>query len=218
MNVPHCFFVDYPTEKKMLERLICTAAQNTWNNEIRNPKVYIYRATSVMLTSLCVSFWKPPWAFVATFFQLKTVWGAGAQFPDSVHWEDKLYDALLLRWCSGGWVWRNGTRESAGLWVLCRAVCPFLLSIPTSWVCIVWAAVRLAGILQASSDTHTHTHAQSCIHARNKHSSTAADMRGVGFLKHWHFPVTAGLEGMVAADCCWCCSCCLWFSRAEYRK
>lgn len=91
--------------------------------------------------------------------------------------------------------------------VLCVAFRPYL-------------GVHSKSLLYARHGFHRHsqhTRAQSCIQARAKHS-TAADMRGVGFLKHWHFPVTAGLEGMVAADCWCCCSCCLWFSRAEYRK
>lgn len=222
--------VDYPTKKKTLERLIlrCCAvngAKHVKRTKIRNPRVYIYRATSVMLKSLCVFFFfvcfpKPPWAFVASFFQLNTVWGAGAQFPDSVHWEEKLYDELLLRWLGAQVVRGEGFDKMApesrlGCGCCVGGVCPSLLPVLTSWVCIVRACCMLgmapAGLLL----THTRTE----LHTRESKHSTAADMRGVGLLKHWHFPVTAGLEGMVAADCCWCCSsCCLWFSRAEYRK
>lgn len=159
-----------------------------------------------MLTSLCVSFRKLLWAFVASFVQLNTVWVAGAQFSDSVHQEKKLYDELLLRRLGVQTKWHQ--RVS---WVVGAVTCgvhSISLSIPTSWVCIVRAccmlAVAPAGLLW---------------YKREQTHSTAADMRGVGFLKHWHFPVTAGLEGMVAADCwCCCCSCCLWFSREEYRK
>lgn len=82
-----------------------------------------------------------------------------------------------------------------------------------------------------------------CTPARTRtRDATAADTRGAGFsfflfiflhllhffLKHWHFLVTAGFEGMVAAD--WwqlivgilvsvvVLLAVVWFSRAEYRK
>lgn len=56
----YLIFVDYPTKKKMLERLSRAAALSTaqTREKNKNPRVYIYRATSVMLTSLCVSFQK----------------------------------------------------------------------------------------------------------------------------------------------------------------
>lgn len=62
--------------RKMLERLIRTAAQSMAaqtrkKNRIRNPRVYIYRATSVMLTSLCVSFPSRHQLAAARFFPTK---------------------------------------------------------------------------------------------------------------------------------------------------
>lgn len=60
----------------------------------RKIKVYIYRSTSLMLTSLCVSFQE---SFVDTF---QPVVLEAPQAPGSVHVEEKLYDELLR--CSGG--------------------------------------------------------------------------------------------------------------------
>lgn len=64
--------------------LCCQRRKPMKRTKIRNPRVYTYRATSVMLTSLSVSFWKLLWTSVATLFQLNTVSSSGAQFPDSV--------------------------------------------------------------------------------------------------------------------------------------
>lgn len=161
-----------------------------------------------MLTSLCVFFSpKDAVSFCGIIFPTKHR-GAGAQFPGSGIREEKLYDELLLRWSGVQAVWGGGLtkwhqrvgwvvgllrRRSASL----RAVRPYFLG------------VHSASLLYARHGSRGPPPTR-----RSKHS-TAADMRGVGLLKHWHFPVTAGLEGMVAADCCWCC---LSFSRAEYRK
>lgn len=157
---------------------------------------------------------------MASFFQLNTVWGAGAQFPDSVHWEDKLYNELSLRW-SGVQV--GGFDEMAPESRLGCGCCD-VRCVPLLAFCPYFLGVHSTSLLYARHGSRrpplTHTHR--AAYKREQTRSTAADMRGVGFLKHWHFPVTAGLEGMVAADCCWCCCCCcscrLWFSRAEYRK
>lgn len=215
------FFVDYPKEKKTHERLVCAAARSTAQTREKTTKktkrrVYIYRATSIILTSLCVSFWKLLWAFMVKFSQLNTVWGAGAQFPDSVHWE-KLYNELLLRWLD---VQARGSDEMAPesrlacerYDVQCVSLLAFqryFWGVHSTNLLYAWQGSRRTPL------THTHRAA----YTQEQAHFTAADMRGVGFLKHWHFPVTAGLEGMVAADCCCCCcSCRLWFSRAEYRK
>lgn len=72
----------------------CQRHEHTKETKIGKPKVYIYRSTSLMLTSLCVSFQE---SFCGNIF-LSWCCGAGAQFPDLVHLEDKMYDELLLRW------------------------------------------------------------------------------------------------------------------------
>lgn len=136
--------VDYPTKKKTLERLIlrCCAvngAKHVKRTKIRNPRVYIYRATSVMLKSLCVFFF--------CLFSKAAVSVCGIVFPTKHSlrcWSSVSRLSPLggeaVRWvvaevagCSGGeggGVWQNGTRESAGLWVLCRRCVSLLASRP----------------------------------------------------------------------------------------
>lgn len=63
---------------------------------------------------------------------------------------------------------------------------------------ISFAVLRGGGGAFLKTSSHAHVRVHDSTH------SAAANMRGVELLKHWHFPVTAGLEGMVAADCCCC--------------
>lgn len=79
---------------------------------------------------------------------------------------------------------------------VCVCVCPHTFTCPyslgvhsTSWLC--------SELLQARA-TPTHTHR--AVHGRRERNWV---------LKHWHFLVTAGLEGMVAAESC---------ELAEFRK
>lgn len=109
-----------------------------------------------MLTSLCVSFRELLWAFVASFVHLNAVCGAEARFPDSVH-QEKLYNELLLRWSGVQTKWHQ--RASWVVGAETCGVCPFLLSIPTCWVCIVRACCMLGMALVGPPLTHTTTNA-----------------------------------------------------------
>lgn len=176
MNVPHCFFVDYPTEKRMLEWLICAAvlstAQTGERAKIGNPRVYIYRATSVMLTSLCVSFWKPPGAYAATSFQRQThlsCWSLVSRLRplggEAVRWAA----AEVVR-CSGGGLtkWHQGVGWAVGA-VACGvsllAIRPYNLGVHSTSL--------LYARRGSCRPLLTHTSTQSCIHARTNalHSS-----------------------------------------------
>ena len=124
--------------------------KHVWKQKIRNPRVYIYRATTVMLTSLCVSFWKIAVSFLwRSFPNLNSLrcWSLVSRLSPLRREAVKWVVAEVFR-CQGVgemWVWRNGTRVSAGLWVLWRAACPFLLFHPYSWVCIVRACSSRQG-------------------------------------------------------------------------
>lgn len=139
----------------------------------------------------------------------------GAQFSSLL--TGKPYNEMLLRWFQV--FRRNGTREA-----------PPPGRRDAAWLqgaCIVRARCALGVAPPPCTPARTRTL-----------DATAADTRGAGvsffffffifFLKHWHFLVTAGFEGMVAAD--WwqlivgilvsvvVLLAVVWFSRAEYRK
>lgn len=145
MDVPHFCWLSYKEENAWKVDWCCCAVNGVKRTKIRNPRVYIYRAISVMLTSLCVSFWQPLGAFVASFFPNLTQFEVLELSFQTLSTGRR---SCTMSCCWGGWVfgwgggvWRNGTRESAGLWT-CGA-CPFLLAVPLSWVCIVRAGCLL---------------------------------------------------------------------------
>lgn len=121
---------------------------------------------------------------------------------------ETLYNESLLRW--GGGVYRGRDDKMApevggGMWVLWCSVCASLLFCFFSLHLYVlgvhsisFAVLRGGGRAFLKTSSHAHVRVHDSTH------SAAANMRGVELLKHWHFPVTAGLEGMVAADCCCC--------------
>lgn len=153
----------------------------------------IYRKTSVMLPSL----WAPLTMCGCYVFLSAASWRRCRA-------EEELGDERLQRWWGGELSLIKWHQSVGGPGVHAATdgvlyVFPFATR-PYIWVCIVEA--------QCKSNKHTHAHREQVCHSSRHERSWV--------LKHWHFPVPAGLEGMVAADCCW--SCCLCFSRAEYRK
>lgn len=154
--------VDYPTEKKMLERLSCAAAPSTAQtrekSESQKSKELTFIGQHQWCLQVFVSFFPPktPWAFVASFFQLNTE-GLELSFQAQVSGRRSCtmsccWGGRVFRRC-GGEVWQNGTRESAGLWGCCDGGARHsVLSVPTSWVCIVRACCMLgmapAGLLR----------------------------------------------------------------------
>lgn len=154
MNVPHFFFVCfvYPTEKKKLKKWLRDAVDGAHVREEQSQKSKRRRRRQS-----------------GQVLQLKLVYLLELSFQvESVAEEAVWWVVVEVVGCSvggGGWGGGHGTRESAGLRVLRRAVGPSLISSRTffSWVCIVWADVRSAGF----SDTRE----ASYVHGRTRHAS-----------------------------------------------
>lgn len=169
----------------------------TLQTQHKSERVDIYRVTSLMLTSLW-SLFLPPWVSMATVIPTKVSWEEAE--PNSVHEEEKLYNEHSLRWVGGGVRW-NGTRESRPGGVAVTGGVSFWVSLPTSQMCIVRAAVALQGSNTAPSDP---TRRRRTGPTPRRHEGTR--------VKALALSGNSWLEGMVAADWCgcgcgWCCCC-----------
>lgn len=148
----YLIFVDYPTKKKTLESwfalLRCQWRKHMKRTKIKNPRVYIYRAISVMLTSLFRLFSEAAVSFCGIIFPTKhslRCWSSVSRHcppgGEAVQWLVAEVGGGLTKW-----------HQRVG-WVVGAVTCCVLLSVPT-WVCIVRACRMLAMASAGIPNTH----------------------------------------------------------------
>lgn len=166
MDVPHFCWLSYKEENAWKVDWCCCAVNGVKRTKIRNPRVYIYRAISVMLTSVCVSFWQPLGAFVASFLPNLTQFEV---LELSFQTMSTRRRSCTMSCCWGGWVFRWGGltkwHQRVG-WVVDVRCVPLLACRPsflgvhsTSWLYARHGSCRPPLARAARSRKHDNQHA-----------------------------------------------------------